>query len=549
MRKAIAMFLTAALLISLALPAALAADSVEIKLMTWHGPETVTKYYAGYEEIANDYMAAHPEVKVTLVYEDDRTYGTILETGFAGGTAPDIIQMKSGQRLSSVANLLNLRPFLQEGNPYDTRATAWVDNFTGSIDAFPAEDNLADSNAILFIPNDGNPEITTGSMYIYNKALVAKAGLNPEQPPVTWKDFYTWLEALKAVEGISPIAGSKDVGGKVSQLGYCFGSEYANKFFADEFNTEEFANDFHWDKFYILTCYEGGEGMPLDNLPYYPAMFKLMRQHMSYYQESWIENSPETEQLTFISGRAALMSTTFYGNDTITSALSPDAFPDGYGMFSYPYFGGADTLAYCVEKGWITQEEADAAAPYANDRPGDGGNVGKYDYGFCVNKTVADDPARQAAVIDFLRYFSSKTAQEKYIVTANSISPITEVPVLDSMKTFIVTPPPEGYCYRTLGYTVIEWGKAGWDIELLQYLKGEMPMEDMVAAISAPEWKGDIPAMDALQQAVDTAKSELDAATEADKDAKDRAFRFAELRLKLLRDYYWEKTGNLEPLR
>lgn len=546
--KLLAALLVAALLLPLTAGFASAAGQIEIKLLTWCGPENVTKYYHGYKEIADDYMAAHPDVKVTIVAEDDRTYGTILETGFAGGIAADILQMKSGQRLENARDLLNLRGFLSEPNPYDTRGAAWVDNFIGGIDAFPAEANATDPNAILFIPNDGNPEITTGPMYLYNRALVQKAGLDPDQPPETWKDLFQWLEALKAQGDVAPIAGNRDVGGKVSQIGYCFGSEYADSFFDEAYNQEEFLNDLFYDKLYILTCYEGGEGMPLDNLPYYPAMFKLMRQHLSYYQLSWVENSDEAEQLSFVSGRAAMMKTSFNDNDKITSLLNPTTFPDGYGMFAFPYFG-ADTLAYCVEQGWITQEEADAAAPYANDRPGMGGGLGKYDYGFTVNQTVSADPARQAAVIDFLRYLSSKEAQEKYVVTGNSISPIKEVPIQEAMQTFIVNEPAEGFCYRTLGYTVIEWGKAEWDVDLLAYLKGETTMEEMVKTVSAPEWHNDIPTLEALEGILAQAQADLDAATDADKPARERAHRFAELRLSLYRDYYWEKTGNLEPLR
>ena len=519
-------------------------EKVTIELMTWHGPESATHFYDGYTQLAEDYMALHDNVEIKIRFEADGTYGNILETGFAGNTAPDIIQMKSGQRSTYKMNLLNLREELTKPSAYAQEYDTWADSFVGGLDAFPVEDGGEESNALLFIPNDGNPEVYTGLIYIFNKKLVKDAGLDPDNVPITWTDMFKWLEVLQQNEKVAPIAGDSDLGQKVSQIGSLFGEDYQDKFFDGDVNDPEFLDDLFWDKIYVLTCYDKGSAMPLDNLPYYPAMFGLMKQHLSYFQPSWQENSVETEMLTFANAKAAMMLTSFWDYDTLVASLSESKFPEGYGIFQVPYMG-EDTLEYAAGEGWITKEEALAAAPYTVTRPRNGGGAGKHDYGFCVNKAVREDAAKYDAVMDFLKYVSSREAQDKYVEVGGSLSPVKDVKVLDSMKRFIVDEPEGGFASRTLGYYAIEWGTSDWPVILLKYLNGEMEMQEAVEAITSPEWAGDIPAPEALSEAVDSAKQALEAAPEEEKEAKERAVRYAQLRQELYETYYYNMTGDL----
>ncbi len=519
---------------------------VDIELLTWHGPDKPTKFYAGYEAMAKEYMDLHPNVTITIKSEDESTYGSILETGFAGGEAPDIMQMQSAQRLTFAPNLLNLRAYLNEENPYDTRNPKWIDNFVGGEAMFPPENNNADADAFLFVPNDGNPNVSTGQLYIFNKDIIAKAGLDPEKTPVTWKEMFLWLEALnKNRDQVEPIAGSNDVGGKISQVGNEFGEKYADKFFGDEINNPDFSADLFYDKLYVLTCYQGGSTMPLDNLPYYPALFALMKQHLSYYQTSWPENTPETESLTFASGKAAMMVTSYWDYNKLTGNLSEGKFPQGYGLFPVPYMG-KETLDYATEQGWISKDEAEAAKPYAVDRVSASDGAGKHEYGFTVNKALESEPEKLAAVIDFLKFMSSKDSQVKYVEMAQSLSPVVDVAIPESLQAFVVEEPKDGFAKEILGITVIEWGKSGWDIEMMKFLKGEAEWQGTVDAISHPEWVNDIPPLADLEAAVPTAQTELEAADETTKTDKERALAFAELRLTLYRDYFFNLTGDLK---
>lgn len=545
--KPIALAVSAALALAALSGCTAPEPRVTLELLTWHGPDSLTNYYEGYQQIIADYQAANPDIRIEIKSEEDASYGSILETGFAGGTAPDIIQMKSGQRSTFATNLLDLREYLTGESAY-VEEGAWIDSFVGGEGAFPVEDNGVNANSILFVPNDGNPEVFAGRMYIFNKALVAEAGLDPEDTPEDFKEFFEWMEALDGNPDVAPIAGSNDVGGKVSQIGYGFGERYADNFFSDEFNETDLSNDLFYDKIYTLTGYAGGSQMPLTELPYYPAMFKLIKQHVSYFQDSWTENTPETETLTFASGKAALMQTSFWDYGSLVGSLGESSFPDGYGLFQMPYFG-ADTLDYAVDKGWITAEEAEAAAPYAVDRPATASGAGRHEYGFTVNAALADDSEKLEVAIDFLQFLSSPEAQAKYVETAQSFSPVVGVGVVESLQPFVVPAPEEGFAEQVLGYTVIEWGKAGWDVVFTQFLNGEISAEELVTQVAYPEWAADIPDSAALAAATADAQAQLDAATDEEKEAKERALAYAQLRESLYNTYYHSMTGDLTERR
>jgi ABC-type glycerol-3-phosphate transport system substrate-binding protein len=545
--KPIALVVGAALAITTLSGCTAPEPRVTLELLTWHGPDSLTNYYEGYQQVIADYQAANPDVRIEIKSEEDASYGSILETGFAGGTAPDIIQMKSGQRSTFATNLLDLREYLGTESPYASDEV-WIDTFVGGEGAFPVEDNGVNANSILFVPNDGNPEVFAGRMYIFNKKIVTDAGLDPEQTPKDFTEFFEWMEALDGNADIAPIAGSNDVGGKVSQIGYGFGEKYADRFFAEQFNDTDLSNDLFYDKIYTLTNYTGGAQMPLTDLPYYPAMFALIKQHVSYFQDSWKENSPETETLTFASGKAALMQTSFWDYGSLVGSLGEASFPDGYGLFQMPYFG-AGTLDYAVEKGWITEEEASAAAPYAVDRPATASGAGRHEYGFTLNAALADDPEKLEVAIDFLQFLSSPDEQKKYVDIAQSFSPVVGVEVVDSLTPFVVPEPEGGFAEQVLGYTVIEWGKAGWDVVFTQFLNDEISAEELVKQVAFNEWAADIPDSATLATATADAQAQLDAATEEEKEGKERALAYAQLRESLFNTYYHSMTGDLTELR
>ena len=104
----------------------------ELVVMTWHGPYDSTQYYQGYKYLEEEYEKLHKDVDVVLRSEPDAQYTQILDTGFSGGTAPDIILMKSAQRSTYLSDLLDLTPYFLEKSAYSD-SDRRIDDFIGGI--------------------------------------------------------------------------------------------------------------------------------------------------------------------------------------------------------------------------------------------------------------------------------------------------------------------------------------------------------------------------------------------------------------------------------
>jgi raffinose/stachyose/melibiose transport system substrate-binding protein len=145
--------------------------------------------------MANEYMAAHPNVKINITVLENEAFKTKLTTVMQGGTAPDIFQSWGGGAMNDQINA----GLLQDITSYlDAGGGAWRTSFAPGALAVYALDGK----------NYGVPWDMGMVGWWYNKDLFAKA--NIAQPPATWTDLIADVKALKAA-GITPISlGEKD---------------------------------------------------------------------------------------------------------------------------------------------------------------------------------------------------------------------------------------------------------------------------------------------------------------------------------------------------
>jgi raffinose/stachyose/melibiose transport system substrate-binding protein len=145
--------------------------------------------------MANEYMAAHPNVKINITVLENEAFKTKLTTVMQGGTPPDIFQSWGGGGMNDQINanmLLDVTSYL------DANGGAWRNSFAPGALAVYA----------LNGKNYGVPWDMGMVGWWYNKDLFAKA--NIAQPPATWTDLIADVKALKAA-GITPISlGEKD---------------------------------------------------------------------------------------------------------------------------------------------------------------------------------------------------------------------------------------------------------------------------------------------------------------------------------------------------
>ena len=163
--------------------------------ITWWHISTKDPALSDWQKMADDYMAAHPNVKIEITVLENEAFKTKLATVLQSGDVPDIFQSWGGAGLveQQQAGLLqDITPALEADGG------AWKSSFApGALGVFNVDGKY------YGVPWD------MGMVSVwYNKDLFAKAGI--ANTPTTWTEFLADVKALKDA-GITPIAlGEKD---------------------------------------------------------------------------------------------------------------------------------------------------------------------------------------------------------------------------------------------------------------------------------------------------------------------------------------------------
>lgn len=463
-RRVIIQLCTMMLILSLLLAGCVAAapnsqpadGGQTIRIMTWHGPDSITKYYAGYKQIADDYTAKHPNVTFEFVYQPLDGYKELLDTQFVSESAPEIIQMQPWMygEYANKGVLYNLNNAFNSPSPYAT-TERWIDTFAGGEESFAGIRSSNKFGGIFFVPSDSNAKLSIGVPFFYNKNLFKQAGLDPEKAPQNWEEFRAAMKALKENK-IIPIAADNGrwVGWSLGQVGYQFGEQYVNQFYDDKYNSGNRGVEFYWDKVYVALA--NGQ---LNNADYYDDMLNLWKDYAQYWQDGWAGTAEADAPNLFMTGQAAMLQSGFWDFQGYADLIG-DKFE--WGIFPIPV---------------ITSETSPLA-------------IGKYnaptnqqDYGFTVNGTIAKNPDLEKAVIDFLQFMSSVEEQTKYVEIAKSFSPVEGVPVPAEIMGF-VNPTEKSTASEVVGPSFIEWGDGAiWPGLSQDFLLGNLDLETYKARV------------------------------------------------------------------
>jgi raffinose/stachyose/melibiose transport system substrate-binding protein len=169
-------------------PAATEAPAAEKVTITWWHIQVADDQKALWQQMADDYMAAHPNVQVDITVLENEAFKTKLTTVMQSGEPPDIFQSWGGGTMNEYAEaglLKDITADLDEGG--------WRDTFSpGALGVYSYQGK-----------NYGVPRDMGMVGFWYNKDLFAQAGITA--PPATWSEFLEAVSALKAA-GITPIA-------------------------------------------------------------------------------------------------------------------------------------------------------------------------------------------------------------------------------------------------------------------------------------------------------------------------------------------------------
>jgi raffinose/stachyose/melibiose transport system substrate-binding protein len=181
---------------ALSLPALLAACGGSAPTTSSNGPVTVNWWHistndpgkSNWQNLANQYMKAHPNVKIKITILENDAFKTKLTTNMQAGTPPDIFHSWGGGVLYQYGKaglVQDLTPALQQGG--------WGDSFGQA-----ALNVYGQDGKYYGVPFD------MGAVgFWYNKAAFTKAGITT--PPATWTDFLDTVKKLKSA-GLTPLA-------------------------------------------------------------------------------------------------------------------------------------------------------------------------------------------------------------------------------------------------------------------------------------------------------------------------------------------------------
>lgn len=171
------------------------ADSTKPVVITWWHISTKDPALSDWQKMADDYMAAHPNVTIEITVLENEAFKTKLATVLQSGEVPDIFQSWGGAGLTEQAEAGLLKDITKDLN---ANGGEWKNSFApGALDVFNVDGKY------YGVPWD------MGMVSVwYNKDLFAQAGI--ANPPATWDEFLTDVQMLKDA-GITPIAlGEKD---------------------------------------------------------------------------------------------------------------------------------------------------------------------------------------------------------------------------------------------------------------------------------------------------------------------------------------------------
>jgi raffinose/stachyose/melibiose transport system substrate-binding protein len=163
------------------------ADKVTI---TWWHISTKDPALSDWQKMADDYMAAHPNVNIEITVLENEAFKTKLTTVMQSGDAPDIFQSWGGGTLKEQVDAGLVKDITAD---LDANNGEWRNSFgAGPLGVFAFDGK-----------NYGVPWDMGMVSFWYNKDLFAKAGIT--STPTTWSEFLTDVQMLKDA-GITPLS-------------------------------------------------------------------------------------------------------------------------------------------------------------------------------------------------------------------------------------------------------------------------------------------------------------------------------------------------------
>lgn len=253
-------------------------------------------------ELVKQFEAANPDIKINVEFIPEGDYTEKLIPSLATASAPDVFQVQSGM-VAKLADAGSIQPLDESVMSTESIAEDFV---AATVDGLKFDGQYY-----------GMPTDTQTIICLWNKDLVAAAGLDAEAGPQTWDEFFDWARKLTL----------RDESGSMTQSGWggkgyypevlSYIEQKGGKFYDAEKNEFVFADD--------------------------EAAVKAIKEMAALYKEDKVYNTEFTKNWAgFRQGLVALM----LGHPAMIGNLVTTAPDLNYGVGLIPQSG--DSRATCV---------------------------------------------------------------------------------------------------------------------------------------------------------------------------------------------------------
>ncbi len=368
------------------------------------------------DEIAREYMALHPQVRVEQMPIPGRAWTQWLRTQLVGGTAPDLIELASYYNPDDMLAryFTPITDVLAEVNPYnadepDLRDVPWRQTYAAEL--VPAPDGLGHYYSANLLEYYGVPTAMVTVRVFYNRDLI-RAATGEDRTPETFEEFVALCEALQQHSHSGEVRYTP-LGGSIFNItritDALFGS--VTQKLALEL---DIGRDLELSKHESLITYARGRWSL--QTPAVRASLQTVEEFGRYLPPGWVQLGREDSMLQFLQGRAALLAT---GTWDAGGILMQADFP--VGAFKVPAFSRDDPRF-----GAGTLGPASEAAIFAT---------------MAFGLTRGSKHPERA--IDFLRFLTSRRSNAKFAEISKWLPVIKGVSVPEEAKPF--EPLADGY--------------------------------------------------------------------------------------------------------
>jgi raffinose/stachyose/melibiose transport system substrate-binding protein len=354
-----------------------------------------------FDEIARDYEALHPKVRIVQMRIPQRVFPQWALTQLVGGTAPDLIEI--GYNLETLQQARYLTPiteFVSQPNPYNTgtplEGVPWRSTFVDGL-AVGYNDKLGDYYGV--------PTFFATVRVFYNRELM-QAITGRDTPPATFDEFIRLCEQARdyaAARGaaVVPISGSRDNAPFI--LDELF--EGMSQKLVQEFSRGQGLYPSQDSFFLALLAGEWSLQSPAIR-----AGLELMREVGRYMQPGFLQLRREDALFAFTQGNALMLAA---GSWETSGLVAQSRFP--IGVFRLP-LPGPDHPRY----GAFTWGRPAESSGRASTGP----------FG------LTRGSRHPAEALDFLRYLTSQRAHQKFVEQSRWLPVVAGVKVPASMQGF-----------------------------------------------------------------------------------------------------------------